>query len=190
MKEKITVYTAVCGDRDKIRHDVTCFQAYNRFRDPRLNAKIYKVLAHQFVESEYSIWIDANVRLNVQPYVLVEMMGEADCAVFRHCERADIYEEAEFVNWKGKDSASVVSEQANAYRRRGFMARDLGMCFLIVRRHTEEIARRNERWWAEICRYSVRDQISFPVAFDGAVKYFDPEPIAGGRYYTRWAHAA
>lgn len=186
----IQVYSAICGGRDKRRDDgVLCFSAYDRFRDSRLNAKIYKVLSHHFVDAEYSIWVDGNVRLKVAPELLVEMMGAADCAVFRHCERSDIYEEARFITERGKDGSKIVAEQVAAYRRAGFEKRDLGMCFLIVRRHTDDIAIRNALWWSEICRYSVRDQISFPVMFDGAVKYLPAEPIAGGKYFSRTAHA-
>ena len=184
----ITVYSAICGNKDKPRSDVTCFSAYDRFRDPRLNAKIYKVLAHKFVDAEYSIWIDGNIRLTVPPKQLVEMMDIYDCAVFTHPERSDIYEEAEFVAKIGKDKSDIVIEQINAYRQAGFTKRDLAMCGILVRRHTESIARLNERWWAEVCRYSVRDQISFPVVFDGHVKYLPTEPMNGGRYHKRIPH--
>lgn len=186
----VVVYTAVIGNRDKLRNDISCLTGYDRFADPRMNAKIYKVLAHRFINSDFSIWVDANVRLNVFPQTLVEMMGPtADCAVFRHCERKNIYEEGAFIITRRKDTALVVNEQLANYRRAGWVKPDLGMCFLIVRRHTEDMARRNEQWWADICRYSVRDQISFPPIFDGAVKYFPTEPISGGRYFTRVAHA-
>jgi len=36
-------------------------------------------------------------------------------------------------------------------------------CGLIIRRHNELVKRFNERWWAEITRWSPRDQVSFPV---------------------------
>lgn len=185
----ITVYSAICGNYDKPRDDVRCFTAYNRFRHPRMNAKIYKVLAHKFVNTEYSIWIDGSVRLLVPPEKLVDMMGPlADCGVFRHCERDNIYDEANFVALKGKDDAHVVAEQIAEYRQAGFIQRNLGMCGVIVRRHTEDIARRNERWWSEICRHSVRDQISFPVVFDGAVRYFDTVPMNRNQYFMRISH--
>lgn len=188
MTQSIAVYTAIAGNRDKPRNDIPCLTGYSRFSDPRMNAKIYKVLAHRFIEAELSVWVDGNVRLNVFPETLVEMMGAADCAVFRHCERQDIYQEGAFVIARRKDAALIVNEQLQTYRDAGWAKPDLGMCFLIVRRHSADIARRNERWWADICRYSVRDQLSFPVVFDGAVKYFPAEPIAGGRYFTRTAH--
>ena len=165
-----------------------CFSAYDRFKNPRLNAKIYKVLAHQFVNADYSIWIDGNVRLTVEPEKLVNMMDDRGCIVLRHCERDDIYQEAEFIIKRQKDAADIVNEQVCEYFRRGFHKKDLGMCFMIVRRHTDEIARRNERWWSEICRYSVRDQLSFPVAFDGEVKYLPPQPISSSEYHVRFPH--
>lgn len=184
----ITVYSAICGEKDHPRDDVLCFNAYDRFRNPRLNAKIYKVLSHQFVDSEYSIWIDGNMRLLVPPEELVEMMGDADCAVFRHPERDNIWDEADIIIERQKDNSIPVREQMVAYRRTTFRKKDLGMCGLIVRRHTEEIIQRNERWWSEICRFSVRDQLSFPIVFDGAVRYFDSIPLTGGRFFSRAKH--
>ena len=184
----IVVYTAACGTRDSRRTDVRCFGDYKEFQSQRMNAKIYKVLAHQFVLADYSIWIDANVQLRAEPETLVDMLGSADAAVFRHCERNDIYEEAEFIIQKGKDTAENVRPQMQKYVEQEFRKKDLGMCFLIVRRHVPEIARRNERWWSDICRFSVRDQLSFPVAFDGAVKYFDTVPMSQNKYFTRHAH--
>lgn len=184
----IKVYSAICGNKDKPRTDIQCFSAYDRFRDPRLNAKIYKVLAHQFVDAEYSIWVDGNIQLKVAPEILVDMMGDADCAVFRHCERADVYEEAAFVIQKGKDRSDIICEQVAAYRRAGFVKRDLGMCGVLVRRNTDDVAIRNSLWWSEICRYSVRDQLSFPVVFDGAVRYFDTVPMNSNKFFVRAAH--
>jgi len=184
----ITVYSAICGGWDRLRDDILCFTAYDRFRDPRLNAKIYKVLSHKFVDSEYSVWIDGNMRLLVSPEKLVEMMGDSDCALFRHPERDNIYDEANVIIERQKDNALIVDEQMKTYRRSGFTKRDLGMCGLMVRRNTEEVTRRNERWWSEICRYSVRDQLSFPVVFDGVAKYLETIPLTGGRYFSRMRH--
>lgn len=184
----ITVYSAICGDRDKPRDDIKCFAAYDRFRDPRLNAKIYKVLSHQFVDSEYSIWLDGNMKLLVPPEELVDMMGDSDCAVFRHPERNNIYDEAAVIIERHKDGAIIVAEQMETYRRAGFSEMNLGMCGLIVRRHTRRVAECNERWWSEICRYSVRDQLSFPIVFGGVVKYFNAIPLTGGRFFSRGRH--
>lgn len=184
----IQVYTAICGDKDLPRRDILCFNGYNHFKNPRLNAKIYKVLSHHFIDAEYSIWIDGNIKLRVEPELLVEMMGTADCAVFRHCERNNIYDEARFIAAVGKDDAKIINEQIAAYRNLGFKKLDLGMCGVLIRRHTADIFRRNERWWAEICRYSSRDQVSFPVVFDGAVKYFDTVPLTSNKFFTRAPH--
>ncbi len=187
----ITVYSAICGGKDKPRRDdVLCFSEYDRFKDPRMNAKIYKVLAHKFIVTEYSIWIDGNIQLTVPPEMLIELMGEYDCAVFQHPERKDIYQEGAFIIQKGKDGAAVVGEQLADYRMSGWSRWDLGMCGIIMRRHTRDMARRNEQWWSEICRYSARDQLSFPVVFSGAVRYLPPEPINGGRYHKRIPHGS
>jgi len=37
---------------------------------------------------------------------------------------------------------------------------------MIIRRHTKKIEQFNNAWWAEYCRFSVRDQLSFMYCLD------------------------
>jgi hypothetical protein len=37
------------------------------------------------------------------------------------------------------------------------------MVGFIIKRNNEKVNRLMEAWWAEICRWSYRDQVSFPV---------------------------
>lgn len=186
--KKIIVYSAITGDKDEPRSDgVFTFSKYNRFTDPRLNAKIYKVLPHLFLNTQYSIWVDGNVTLNVSPEYLVGLM-EKDIAVFHHPERNCIYDEAHVCKEWGLDSREIINEQTKDYFEKGHKRKaGLGACYLIIRKHTEEINRLNEKWWAEITRHSVRDQISFPYVFRGKVHYL-PAQHNKNRYFTRVAH--
>ena len=49
----------------------------------------------------------------------------------------------------------------------------LAMTGIIIRKHTERIKRLNEKWWAEVCRGSKRDQLSFNYIFDQEITYLD-----------------
>ena len=53
-KKKINIYTSITGDKDSSRiDDVKLFTGEKKFIEPVMEAKIYKVLAHQFIEAVY-----------------------------------------------------------------------------------------------------------------------------------------
>ncbi len=185
---KIVTYTSVTGEFDHARSDILCIDGRGIFRHPRRDARMIKILSHMFVVADVSVWIDGNIELLAEPAELVEMMGSADVACFRHWERDDIYQEAEACIQMKKDTAVNINPQMDRYREMGWDKRDLGMTFILVRRHTEEVKRRNERWFTELCRYSLRDQLSFPVVFDGLVNYWKPVPLTRSRYFIRHPH--
>jgi hypothetical protein len=214
-KDKIAVYTSVIGDRDSVRDDQVwgdcpwyafvdqrCkggewndMPAYDRFASPRRNSRAPKLLAHQFLDCDYSIWLDANVALKVPPEQIVsEFLAGHDIAVFKHPERDCLYEEAKTCAVHRLDDPEAIIEQAKKYEDAGFgKKRGLGECNVIVRRHTPRVARFNESWWAEWCRGCVRDQISFPFALDQAglsCNFVAPSARAGHPYFDWRPHAS
>jgi len=155
-----------------MRDDIKVFTAYNRFKSPVLNAKIYKVLSHLFIPTRYSIWVDGNVFLKRPAKEFIGLLEGAEIAVFRHPAKNCLYEEAKDCMARGIGNLETIEKQIERYREEGFPERaGLGACYLIIRKHTKRIERLNEKWWAEICKGSVRDQISFPYVFYKAVKY-------------------
>jgi len=139
----------------------------DEFEEPRRNAKIHKVLPHKYVDTDISIWLDANISLNVSPEELVELwLKDADIAVCEHFERDCIYEEAEIVKECQLDDPRLVDAQMARYRKAGYPENNgMAECGIIVRRHTPEIIKCSEKWWDEICRGSSRDQLSFAYCF-------------------------
>ena len=154
-----------------MRGDVLCFVGYNKFHHPNRNAKIYKVLSHQFLETDYSIWVDGNITLLVDPEVLIkEFLGDADIAVWKHFNRDCIYEEHEAAKGLYEDGIihnenvhAETDEQISRYNRNKFPKNyGLGECNVIIRKHSPQVEAFNNYWWSEICRWSFRDQLSFP----------------------------
>ena len=183
------IYTSIIGEIDKPREDIKVFTAYNRFKEPRMNAKIYKVLSHLYDHDEYSIWIDGNAFLKQPMEEYIKLLGGSDIAVFRNPYRNCLYKEAEECSRIGSDDSEVIRKQVERYRKAGFPEDDgLPWCGLIIRRHTDQIKRLNERWWAEICRGSLRDQISFPYVFKDVVKYLPKLPPSNNEYFERITH--
>jgi hypothetical protein len=137
--------------------------AFAAFRSARRNSRAPKILSHRFSETTYSIWLDGNIALRIDPSRLVELwLPDHDLAVFRHPERECIYDEARVCIGLGLDDPDVIRAQTERYAAEGFSrGQGLGEANVIVRRHTPEVIEFNRAWWAEYSVHSVRDQISF-----------------------------
>lgn len=184
-KKDITVYTANVGGFDKLedcQEDLTanyvafteqtsdtwdCQKPYDKFKDNRRNSRIQKLMPHLFIETEYSIYLDGNIRLTVPAQKLIdEYLKDKDIAVIRHIGRDCVYDEADACNALKKGNPEELAEQVKHYAKQNWPRhKGLAECGVIVRRHTKEVETMNEKWWAHYCRFSERDQISFPLAF-------------------------
>jgi len=202
----ITVYTCSTNGRDSLREDQCttsarfvayvdqanltssvweCIRAKNIFHSARRNARMHKVLAHQFISSEYSIWMDANVSLLMPaPNLINEYLSQSDIAIFKHRTRNCVYEEAQRCIDLGLDSEELISNQAQKYRNDGFAPQQgLAEATVVIRRNTGQVNNFNNAWWSEICTHSVRDQIAFmyaahktntKISFIEPTKYLNP----------------
>lgn len=167
----IQVYTAIMGQKDNPRTDIKVFTDvdYSKFASPVMNAKIFKILPHKFLDYDVSIWIDGNIYLNVPPLQLVdEWLKDADMAVFEHYHKMDLYWEAMMLKSTFKHRTPWVVDEVNKqiahYEKIGMPNRsEVVMGGMLIRRNTKIVNQFNEAWWAEICRWSQRDQISFPI---------------------------
>ncbi len=213
VSSNVTVITSICGAKDNlpegnikggatwvayldqtmmpISADWNIRPAYNRFTSPRRNSRAHKILAHEFCNTEYSIWMDGNMKLLVTPELLIEKyLKNHDIAVFKHPNRDCIYDEALVCAKARLDDPEAIIEQVKKYEDDGFPRhRGQAECGLIIRRHTPKIEAFNNMWWAEYCRHSVRDQISFMYTIDrlGVRVNIIDEPYvkAEGTSYTR-----
>ncbi len=168
---KIIVYTAIMGAKDAPREDIKVFtdKDYKKFVSPVMNAKIFKILPHKFLNCDVSVWLDGNIFLKIPVEQLVEeFLGEADMALFRHYRGKDISWEAYMLNKMFKRRTpwvrDEVNEQVEHYKKIGMPGKkEVAMGGLIIRRNVPVVNRFNEAWWAEICKWSQRDQLSFPI---------------------------
>lgn len=187
MAHDITVLTSIVGDRDnQLRDDQNTAgarfvafvdrvlpsavwelaPAYARFKSDRRNSRAPKIIPHQFVDSKYSIWIDATMALRVPAAeVIADWLGDNDIAVFAHEARQCTYAEAEVCMSRRLDDPAVVEKQIGKYQREK-LGRELGLarCSMIVRRHNRRVEMFNNSWWSEHCAFSVRDQLGFVYA--------------------------
>jgi hypothetical protein len=184
---KVALYTAITARKDSLKEQPvhegvdrifftdrpddyvgtswTVHPACTIFTDPRRNSRAPKILAHQYLpEYDYSLWIDGSISLQASPLDLIETyLTDADIAMFRHPARCCLYVEAEGCANAGFDRRETFAAQVARYRQNGYPPDNgLNECAVILRRHNEQIARFNDAWWSEYCRYSCRDQISLP----------------------------
>jgi hypothetical protein len=163
---KVKAYTAVVGDIDNKRDDILCFTQHAGFILDVRNAKIYKVLPHKYLDCDISIYVDGNIFLTETPEKIADLLGDADIMLFKHASRTNIWDESKAIKeFYPQDLIKAeVDEQISAYRVNNIEPTvPLCECGVLIRRHNEQTIVFNEAWWAEICRFSFRDQLSFPV---------------------------
>lgn len=188
--QTIEVITSICGDKDHLIENqnkgnaiFTCYtdadiksetwnikKAYDKFKDPRRNSRIAKIMPHKYSNADIIITIDGNMRLLITPEELVvKYLGDYDMVAFKHGSRNCIYDEAMEVAKLGLDDVELIIEQAKHYEDDGFVKqKGLVQGGIIIRRNTKKVQDFNEYWWADYCRYSRRDQLSLMPAIDKA----------------------
>ncbi len=138
-------------------------------------AKMYKVMPHLYLkDTEYSLWMDGNLRLKVPMQVLIDKyLGDADIAFFKHPLRDCIYDEAQVCRELVLDNVFAMEIQMRKYKKMGYPEHN-GLIdgSVILRRHTPKIQEINTAWHKEIMMGSRRDQLSFNfVAWKYDLKY-------------------
>lgn len=214
-KNKIAVVTAIVGGFD-VLHDPKYYDTaadyiayvdqetksntwrvlsidYTHFTQPRMAAKLYKILTHKYCEYDYLIWVDGSLELLGSATELIEFLDDADMALFKHRFRSGIYEEHEAsfrnVHHAKGEPRSVRIKQIERYRSEGLPVKyGLYECTLIVRRNTEKVQRFNEFWWSEIAVASSSDQVPFMYALwrNPEVKVATISP--GNAHESKWTH--
>ena len=134
-----------------------------RFKDQRREARMYKALPHLFLPgATTSIWHDGTIGLKVLPEDVVGFLGDHDVAAFQHPWHNTLTEEAAAIVREGKAKRSAVREQLSAYTDKGYpVSRAPFATGVLIRKHTGAITALNNAWWAEMTRFTLRDQLSF-----------------------------
>ena len=136
--------------------------------DPQRLARAFKILDHATLEAyDETVWVDGSATLLVPPARLSQLLPESSAiSVFRHPSRHSLRAEALACVVYGKAPASLVARQVWAYEREGLPSEaPLIASGLVLRRTGDAQLRRLMReWYANLSRYSARDQLSFGYA--------------------------
>ncbi len=178
----ITVYTVITGKYDTLQDTIwpsTCLTDKKQapvkgwtqvvFKpEPADNlrraSRKPKMMPRLYFNSEYTLYMDGNVRLISDPRALVKKyLKHHDMALFPHPERNSIYQEAErLIQLRHKADPEKVKRQIAYYKKVGFPRRfGLTACWVILRRNTHEVQRLGKEWWKIYNQFTCRDQLSF-----------------------------
>lgn len=168
---KIVQYTINIGEYDPPRKDILSLDDYDLFRNDARNSRAAKILSHKFIDADVSIYWDAS-RSNATGLdsegLVAKYLGTYDMAAMRCSTGKDcIYQEIEGAKQRVKHQSEIklLDQQAEYYRKIG-VPEHLGTLAgfqPLIRKHNEKMKAFNNDWWAEMCRFSYRDQVSFPV---------------------------
>lgn len=194
------IYTAIFGGYDQLQplpHGMTgiCFTdqpivargweirpAAFLDVDPRKRARHHKCMSHLLFPGESVLWIDGSMQL-------LQIPPECELGVFRHRRTTSASEEFAFISqcnrWPSEEDRKRAESRLSAYNVPITVHPETGF---LVRKDTPAIRQFNERWWAEIDRYSIRDQLSFSFAAQGIKITVFEGNVDGNIYMSRHKH--
>ena len=177
----LTVYTSVFGDTDPLydspiksaaRFICLTDNKYLKSRTwemvyvgpvkrPNRHSRVVKALSHQYVDTPWSLWMDCNFTLKVDPMALI---GMGDFVNFRHPDRDNLLDEARIIIRLRKAKEETVWRQLQAYEKDNFPTKKAplhGLCNngVVLRHHTPAVRQLNELWHEQHQRYTLRDQL-------------------------------
>ncbi len=162
----VKIYTCITPNYDFPQSDILQIPPSDIFIKPVLNAKIVKVLSHQYIYSDVSVWIDGSIYLypNFDPISLLE---DYDIVLIKHPQRDCIYDEIKPAKNRithDQEEQIKIEAQIEYYKSINFPPNYGLWCGgFIIRRRNQRVIEFNNDWWSEICRFSYRDQLSLPV---------------------------
>ncbi|MEN0129210.1 MAG: glycosyltransferase [Brevundimonas sp.] len=142
--------------------------------DPGRSSRWAKVLPHRALpEYDVSLYIDNSVRLAKAPSVVLDhLLPEGvSFGLVAHSYRGPVADEMDAVAAVKFDDPARIREQAEHYgliAPEALTAQTLWGGMLARRHHDPLVVEAMETWWAQILRYSRRDQLSLPFALRSA----------------------
>lgn len=143
------------------------FSVVDNMYSDRRNAKLPKILGSFLVPGyDYYIWQDHHLDINVHPKIMIDMfLMNSDMALFKHQYRDCVYAEMDAVLEHNVESIENIDNVRNFLISNNYPA-NAGLFELssFIYRNTFDTRNMFLSWWELICKFSSRDQITFPYA--------------------------
>lgn len=155
----------VCFTDQVIKSDVWDIRKVDCFMDPKRVTNRYKVLFHEYVQDDLSIWVDASFYINCDLSQWVLKHAGPYITFMKHPERECFYREAQACIELQKDNPETILRQMNVYRTMG-LKENSGMVAagIICRFMSKPAIAFCEQWYWYMQRGSKRDQLAWPMA--------------------------
>ena len=132
---------------------------------PNLAAKIPKFRPDLFLDTDISVWIDANCR-DTESWLRIasdKIMERSDLAFFPHPSRTLVSEEIKASSNKLRYELINFDSQLDYYYSLGFKD-DIGLFAggVIVRKNNKQNINLGNEWFIQNCMWNTQDQISLP----------------------------
>ena len=135
-------------------------------------ARYVKANLHTLLpDYDVAIWMDANVMIigDLQPLLDGFLQSHRAVGAIPHPLRNSVFEEVAALRQNGKEAVGVLESHATHLRAMGYDCDDLiESNFMMLDLRHERVPHFLDTWWAEIERYSRRDQLSLNYALDSA----------------------
>ncbi len=134
--------------------------------DSLSQARYIKTHPHEFFQDyDYTMFIDGNVRIacDIMPLVYSMIANNKIIAIHNHQVRDCIYDEAKAIYAAGKASIGELRAQLNDYKKSEF-PKHFGLFetnIVIRKQNDEKCIKIMNTWWAEMEKFTKRDQMSF-----------------------------
>ena len=189
-KKKYAVYTCITGNYDLIKEPIVKFPNMDFFvySDNEIKSEnwVWRKIPDQlrqlgntminryvkfhpkelFPDYDYAIYVDGNVKIVADIRRLTECTeSTSGIAMFNHCLRDCLYEEAKSCILYGKGNKKEIGEQVEKYKKQNFPAhfglKEATVIFSDL--NNNNAANFFENWWKELYySKSLRDQIALP----------------------------
>ena len=147
-----------------IPHNLSVVRCHLTEGDPRFLGKILKICPELILDKYQTlIWFDANIILKRNIHEKITNFASADVILFNHQKRKNIFEEADAVVSGGKEDSAIIDrffgslpDQALNY--------SLYQGRFFIRHSSSAVKLMNDQWFEFVTNFSIRDQLSLPVA--------------------------
>ncbi len=216
-KNKILiVYTALFGDYDNLIDPVENYEncLFICFTDninitskiwqiryvnkliypPNLMNRMYKWLPHLYLnESNYSLYIDSNIRIKKNVYNFIHLFNEYDkIFIPKHFSRNCTFDELNILIYQKKIDCVKAIDQYNYYKSQLFPS-NLGLTEnnIILREHTDnKVINLMNSCWIDLLRFTSRDQLC--LVFNSWKLNISIKELKyssrGSKYFTTYLH--
>ena len=128
-------------------------------RENILIARYHKIVFHDHIDCDICLWTDANIKIQCDLNVFMRK-HKTEFFTMEHPRRSSIYAESKACQHRTEQL--LIRQQMEQYVSEHYLA-DNGLISsgILLRRNNDNVRDFCEEWFAELDKYSIRDQLSF-----------------------------